>query len=179
MYGTNMNLMMIPRNKKKKKQNFIKIKDEFIVYNITIKDKIRCQCHNNNKYDLYCKHIYFLLNNIFGLSVITICFLNLKSVYAKFKEIYSSSCNDLNRILEDEIYNVLNNYECGICLEKLTKSKSYKIINKDVFECVKCKKMVHTKCMEKWINYKTKEYGTYKGCIYCRTQLETDTLWNT
>jgi hypothetical protein len=175
------NYLLIPN--KKKKLNY-GVQDGIIIFNVSFdnlikchnnlikfhnnlikchknlikchKNLIKCQCSNN----IYCNHILFILCDIYKLSPSTILYLPF--VYDYFLEkIKNNQIKDLNKILEEKIFQYFDTDDCGICLNKLTEGKNYM----KFYICNQCTKASHIHCFNEW-NKKN------NICIYCRSIIE-------
>ena len=153
--------------KKKQKNTNLQylVQDGIIRYNVTIKPHLRCQCTNKN---IYCNHILYVLHWVLGLDIFSITFLDNIDIYKYFCSMKSI----INVELENFIINKLKNTECGICLEFLLKDdvKTYDI--KKWFICGRCKNVVHSRCMNLWLETCSKSNPEInRGCIYCKNYL--------
>ena len=161
----NLSLVFTKRNK-----NFMLVKDGIITYKIRINNKLYCQCCDKNNYydrynNLYCKHIFYLLKYHFKLNNYAICYLYLDEVHELFKSNYKKNKFNLNSLLEKKIGEVINSKECAICYNNLR-------VNKPLYQCSKCKNIVHMHCFNKWLKYKAKDHCKInKGCIFCKEKV--------
>jgi len=149
------------------------LKDGYIKYQIYIgtlsKDALttftKCSC-GGNPYS-YCPHLLYIMVNHLKLSTSTI--FHFYRIQDKIGEIQYN--NTTNKILQKEIKKSIPKENCGICLISLIDNN----YNLDFYQCNKCTKMVHHKCMCKWldkINRENKRQGknesSKNACIYCR-----------
>ena len=153
------------------------------IYTIKIKDlNISCDCpdiYQCNKYDLYCKHICFVICMI-GKSYEEETFINknfnnnnkVRIIYKLFgsntddpnieckllKDKYLLLKSNLNK--KDNIVNEPRNKDedCSVCYNKL---------DDDIFTCSKCLNATHTICLNIWL----KKNNT---CVFCRNNIKLD-----
>lgn len=137
-----------------KKQKYF-IKDGWVTYQISKNPILKCQCCSEN---VLCNHMVYVLYKIHGIDLEYLKFFHKINVY--ISDILTTSPNineDIISIIKDHIIDDT----CGICLDPMN-VKSF--IDQTLFECPKCKKYAHSKCIHKW-NLKKK----IKECIYCRS----------
>jgi uncharacterized Zn finger protein len=145
------------------------------IYTITINDlNITCDCpdiYECNKYNLYCKHICFVICMI-GKIYSTDIFINKKLkeedkyiIISKLFNIFDDPTIVCHMLLEK--YNILKlkmnltearnkDEECSICYNKL---------GADLYTCNICSNAIHNTCLDIWIK-------TNNTCIFCRNTIE-------
>lgn len=132
----------------KKKNNYI-VKDGFIKYVVIISPEISCQC--NKIINKYCNHILYILTNELKLSEEIIMYIDL--LKSDFYNLYNEKL-DIELGMQEVILRFTDNEDCGICLNKL--------FNKELYQCIQCKKCAHLNCVIKWKLKKKTEV-----CMYC------------
>ncbi|QKF94189.1 zinc finger protein RING-type protein [Fadolivirus algeromassiliense] len=144
LYSQYKNYIIIPD---RKKTNRFTIQDGYIRYVITfLENGIKCQCDKS-----MCTHILCLLHKHFMLSCFSIYYLG----FTRYQRQLLNDISKGNDFIEDEIYKIITETECGICYNNLSL--------KDVYVCENCCNMVHDTCMRKWVIAQKNN----KKCIYC------------
>ena len=157
------NFIVIKKGKKRNNSFQYILKDGFINYIIDFKSKDLCQC--SNKVDFYCDHVLYIMIYDFGLSNLSISLLKVPKIFKIFIEDLEQNKQKIGKSFQDKLKTFLNDECCGICLFELNASK----FNNQYYICEKCHNIVHLKCMEQWITYKSKENPEIiKKCIYCK-----------
>jgi uncharacterized Zn finger protein len=150
------------------------------IYTITINDlNITCDCpdiYQCNKYNLYCKHICFVICMI-GKIYSTDIFMNKKLkeedkyiIISKLFNIFDDPNIVCHMLLEK--YNILKlkmkpsearnkEEECSICYNKL---------DTDLYTCNVCSNAIHNTCMDIWIK-------TNNTCVFCRNTIEKESKY--
>ena len=150
------------------------------IYTVMIKNlTITCDCpdiYQCNKYNLYCKHICFVICMI-GKVYCDEIFINKKLkeqdknsiIFKLFNNLFDDPNIVCDMLLEK--YNILklklttnNNIieprnkdqECSICYNKL---------NEDIYTCSMCSNATHNICLDIWLQKN-------KTCIFCRNIIE-------
>jgi len=161
----------------KKNKTIMFVPDGYFKYKVEFNiNKIKCQCNNVHKFGFYCIHIFYILMYKFKLSNYAICYVHINKVYEHFVNLLKTrKISNLNNEILDTIDDTLNDVSCQICMESLLKSTKKNKMNYDIFECLTCKNMLHSHCMEKWEkskNYRNENDNKFnKGCIFCKTKL--------
>jgi uncharacterized Zn finger protein len=154
------------------------------IYTITINDlNITCDCpdiYQCNKYNLYCKHICFVICMI-GKIYCTDIFMNKKLkeedkyvIISKLFNIFDDPDPDPDIVFHMllEKYNILKlkmtptearnkEEECSICYNKL---------DTDLYTCHICSNAIHNTCLDIWIK-------TNNICIFCRNTVEKESKY--
>ena len=140
------NFRLIQKNK-----NTFYIQDGIIRYSIYLKNFPSCICMKNNK---LCKHIKYYFSEIIGLQQWKIDMLEIYEIKERL------TGKDLEyKFITDTCLKYLEENDCGICLESLSKNELY--------NCKYCKKIVHYKCFKDWI----KKNNNKQKCIYCNQEI--------
>jgi len=149
-YSSQSNLLFI-----KKKNGKYFIKDEYILYTVSI-NPLKCPCTSNH----ICRHIIFILHNQFKLTSNVIKFIHtVLPTFYKFLDI-NENVNNINNILLAEINKNVVSDACGICLGQMNNDTNF-----ELNECTTCKKYTHRTCLNKWLDKKNAD----KTCIYCKS----------
>jgi len=102
-----------------------------------------------------CRHVLYILIYHYNLSVFYLSHLWNDTIYSVFEQ--NKKSVNLDEILQKEIKKYISESECAICLEN---------IDGKIYQCTKCSKIVHSKCMNVWFD-KSKDNGKRGKCIYC------------
>ena len=135
------NLQFIKKNKK-----VSYIKDGIISYTLFLNGFPKCICMKDNN---FCKHLNYYFYQIIGLEQWKINMLEISEIKDKINE-----KNTDYQYISNICIEYLQENDCGICLDPLSKGELYR--------CEFCKKMFHYKCFEKWVKRNNKT-----NCIYC------------
>ena len=151
------------------------------IYTIMINNlDITCDCpdiYECNKYNLYCKHICFVICMIGKLYIeeifinkkikqehkITIIFKLFNNIFYD-PNIFSDMLSEKYSILKFKLLTEQNNIiearnkdeDCSICYNKL---------DVNIYTCITCSNAIHNSCLEIWL----KKNNT---CIFCRNIIE-------
>jgi len=131
---------------KTKKNNIFKIKEGIFNFKMNTKD-LTCRCLTK---DIGCKHLINYLLDL-GLSW-TNCYLVLQNDNMKQILINNIEYDNINKILYDNIE------ECMVCLEPINKFR-------EAYCCIKCHKIIHHKCIIRWINSKNENNHKCPHCM--------------
>ena len=155
-------------------------------YVIVLKDDgtFKCSCpdfkSHCQRHGVVCKHIVFLIVRVMKIFSLTFFEYNslddgaMDTVIQKTFELISGKVADLrNEMIHEygkasqgpdfsmtsEALLALQDEDCPICFDAL-RAHACKT-------CPDCRKVVHTRCVTKWL-----AESTYKNCVYCRS-----TVW--
>lgn len=131
---------------KTKKDHIFRIKDGLFNFNMNTKN-LTCKCLSD---DIGCKHLINYLLDL-GLSW-TNCYMVLQDSNMKQLLIDNIKSEDINKLLYENIE------ECMICLEPIKKFR-------EAYCCIKCHKIIHHKCIIKWINSKNENNHKCPHCM--------------
>lgn len=139
------------------KKNKYFVKDGWLIYQISIYPIIKCQCASEN---ILCNHILHVLDKIFHIDFDILRFFHKLNIHI------ANTIAQKKPNINDEIIAIINkqiiNDTCGICLEPMNAELLFK---HTLFECPKCLKHAHSKCIHKW---KITNMTVANDCIYCR-----------
>jgi len=113
------------------------------VYTIKTQPSMCCTCFDFTTRKSYCKHIYFILTNVY-------------KIVPELGKIYTSA--ELQEFLNKEIVFTERNTECSICFEELHKNKQI---------CKTCNYAFHSGCINSMIRISKKT-----NCPMCRCSMD-------
>lgn len=148
------------------------------IYTVTLFNNILdCDCMDNTKKNIYCKHICFVIcfiGQIYNEDTFNRNYLNASEIKSIIDRLHTNCDNDPNIIWEyiidkyNNIKNTENKFceknklntqcECTICCDILHE-------NQNLAQCPDCKNIFHNKCVEEWLKIN-------KNCVLCRS-----TIW--
>lgn len=138
-------------------------------YNITlIENKFKCNCKDfqfrSKKNNIVCKHICFVVCKVANIYDLIYFQTKIFSEQNKKKLINVLNKPKLCINSEFKVNEIIDlNDMCPICCEPFNESKQI------LLSCPYCKKSVHKKCMEIWLEKN-------ESCIYCRNLWDNYTL---
>ena len=137
------------------KKNQYLVKDGWIIYKVRLSPIIACQCSQEN---LLCDHILHVLDTMYHIKFDILKFFH--KLNPQIAGIIAQKKSDINGEIIEIINKHIINDNCGICLEPMDVES---LFNQSLYECPKCLKHTHIKCIHRW---KTRNLGN--DCIYCR-----------
>jgi hypothetical protein len=139
------------------KKNKYFVKDGWVIYQVNITPIIKCQCASENR---LCNHVLYVLDKVFHINFDVLKFFHKLNIHI------ANTIRQKKLNINDEIIGIINkniiNDNCGICLEPMNIESLFK---QCLYECPKCLKHAHLKCIHKW---KITNMAVTNECIYCR-----------